>query len=90
MSGPQRGAVIGAIQYEGWVTGEDAARNMAASGNISFEPCHERSAVGPMAGVISPSMPLAVVENEAHGNVAYSNSMRGLAKYSGLVPTRRT
>ena len=80
MSGPQRGAIIGAIQYEGWANGEDAARELAASGDVSFEPCHDRSAVGPMAGVISPSMPLAVVENEAHGNIAYSNLNEGLGE----------
>jgi hypothetical protein len=80
MSGPQRGAVIGAIQYEGWAADEDEARSLAASGAVEFVPCHDQSAVGPMAGVISPSMPLAVVENEAHGNVAYSNLNEGLGE----------
>lgn len=77
MSGPQRGAVIGAILYEGWAETEDEARTVAAE-DVEFVPCHDQSAVGPMAGVISPSMPLAVVENEAHGNVAYSNLNEGL------------
>jgi hypothetical protein len=80
MSGPQRGAVIGAIQYEGWADSEDAARELAGSSDVSFVPCHERSAVGPMAGVISPSMPLAVVDNEAYGNTAYSNLNEGLGE----------
>lgn len=80
MSGPQRGAVIGAIQYEGWADGKEAARIKAASGDVSFVPCHDRSAVGPMAGIISPSMPLAVVENEAYGNTAYSNLNEGLGE----------
>ena len=80
MAGPQRGAVIGAIQYEGWADDESEARELARSGEISFHPCHEQGAVGPMAGVISPSMPLAVVENETHGNVAYSNLNEGLGE----------
>lgn len=80
MSGPQRGAVIGAILYEGWADNESEATDLAASGSVEFVPCHEQSAVGPMAGVISPSMPLAVVENESHGNVAYSNLNEGLGK----------
>jgi len=80
MSGPQRGAVIGAILYEGWADDESEATDLAASGSVEFVPCHEQSAVGPMAGVISPSMPLAVVENESHGNVAYSNLNEGLGK----------
>jgi len=80
MSGPQRGAVIGAIQYEGWADTETGARELASSGSVSFVPCHEQGSVGPMAGVISPSMPLAVVENEAYGNIAYSNLNEGLGK----------
>ena len=80
MSGPQRGAVIGAILYEGWADDETAAEDLAASGEVDFVPCHDQSAVGPMAGVISPSMPLAVVENEAHGNVAYSTLNEGLGE----------
>lgn len=79
MSGPQRGAVIGAILYEGWADDENKARSVASE-EIEFVPCHEKSAVGPMAGVISPSMPLAVIENEAHGNVAYSNLNEGLGE----------
>lgn len=80
MSGPQRGAVIGAVQYENWAENEKEAQELAAEGVIEFVPCHTNSAVGPMAGVISPSMPLAVVKNQTHGNVAYSNLNEGLGK----------
>lgn len=73
MSGPQRGAVMGAAVYEGWAETPEAAVELAAAGEIAFDPCHDHRAVGPMAGIISPSMPVAVVENEVHGNVAYSN-----------------
>lgn len=73
MSGPQRGAVMGAAVYEGWAETPEEATELAAAGEIEFAPCHDHRAVGPMAGVISPSMPVAVVENEVHGNVAYSN-----------------
>lgn len=79
MSGPQRGAVIGAAMYEGWADTPEEARAMAAE-EITFEPCHEHQAVGPMSGVMSPSMPVAVVENQEHGNVAYSNLNEGLGK----------
>lgn len=72
MSGPQRGAVMGAMVYEGWAeTPEEAAET--AADEVEFSPCHEHRAIGPMAGVISPSMPVAVVENEVHGNTAYAN-----------------
>src|SRR6185312_12747585 len=36
-----------------------------------------RGAPGPMVGVISPSMPVWVVENEARGNRAYCNFSEG-------------
>jgi len=73
MSGPQRGAVMGAAVYEGWADTPEEATDLAAAGEIEFAPCHDHQAIGPMAGIISPSMPVAVVENEVHGNVAYSN-----------------
>ena len=80
MCGPMRGAIIGAILYEGWA--EDAARagKLAASGDVAFAPCHHHGAVGPMSGIISPSMPVWIVANPALGNHAYSNLNEGLGK----------
>ena len=80
MCGPQRGAVAGAILYEGWAENLDAAAKLAESGAVTLEPCHEHGAVGPMAGIISPSMPVWVVENTAAGNRAYCNLNEGLGR----------
>jgi hypothetical protein len=80
MCGPMRGAVIGALIYEGLAGNEKAAEKLAASGKIKFSPCHEHSAVGPMAGVISASMPVFVVKNEEYGNYAYATLNEGLGK----------
>ena len=80
MCGPQQGAIAGAILYEGWAADLDAAEGLAASGAIALEPCHAHGAVGPMAGVISPSMPVWVVENATAGNRAFSNLNEGLGK----------
>ncbi len=80
MCGPQQGAITGAILYEGWADSLEAAEKLAASGAVSLEPCHEHGAVGPMSGIISPSMPVWVVENTAAGNRAYSNLNEGLGK----------
>ncbi|MEZ0354839.1 DUF1116 domain-containing protein [Mycobacterium sp. SA01] len=80
MCGPQRGAIAGAILYEGWADDLDAAEKLAGSGEVALEPCHEHGAVGPMAGITSPSMPVWVVENTASGNRAYSNLNEGLGK----------
>ena len=80
MCGPQQGAISGAILYEGWADTLEAAEALAASGAVALEPCHEHGAVGPMAGIISPSMPVWVVENTAAGNRAYCNLNEGLGK----------
>jgi hypothetical protein len=80
MCGPQKGAVAGAIVYEGWARDLETAEQLAASGAVTLEPCHAHGAVGPMAGVISPSMPVWVVENAAAGNRAFSNLNEGLGK----------
>ena len=80
MCGPQKGAICGSILYEGWATTIDAAEKLAASGEVAMEPCHAHGAVGPMAGIISPSMPVWVVENTAAGNRAFCNVNEGLGK----------
>ena len=80
MCGPMRGAIIGAIVYEGWAADTERARKLAESGEIAFDPCHHHGAVGPMAGIISPSMPVWIVSNPAHGNRAFSNLNEGLGK----------
>lgn len=80
MCGPMRGAVIGALIYEGRARDEDEAIGLASSGEIQFEPAHHHNAVGPMAGIISPSMPVWITENRAYGNRAYCTLNEGLGK----------
>ena len=80
MCGPMRGAVIGAILYERWATSPEEAGALAGADKIRFAPCHHHAAVGPMAGVISPSMPVWIVENHNGGNRAFSNMNEGLGK----------
>jgi hypothetical protein len=80
MCGPMQGAIIGAILYEGWATDAGRARAMAQAGDVAFEPCHHHAAVGPMAGIISPSMPVWMVVNPAQGNRSFSNLNEGLGK----------
>ncbi len=80
MCGPMRGAVVGALIYEGLAQTPEEAEALAASGNIDFEPCHEHQTVGPMAGVTSASMPVFVVKNEAFGNFAFCSQNEGLGK----------
>jgi len=80
MSGPLRGAIIGALLYEGLAKDETEAAALAASGDIDFAPCHQHATVGPMAGVTSASMLVYEVENITHGNRAYSNLNEGYGK----------
>ncbi len=80
MSGPVRGAVIGALLYERRAGTEREAVALVESGRIRFEPCHHHRAVGPMAGITSASMPVYIVENRTGGNRAYSTLNEGYGK----------
>jgi Protein of unknown function (DUF1116) len=89
MCGPMRGAVIGACIYEGWAADEAGAMALVGSGAIEFAACHHYNAVGPMAGIISPSMPLLVVEDDVHDNVTFAPLNEGLGKvlrYGAFAP----
>ncbi|MDA0240052.1 MAG: DUF1116 domain-containing protein [Proteobacteria bacterium] len=80
MAAPVKGAVVGAILYEGWADDPAYAEALAASGEIDYAPCHHYNAVGPMAGMISPSMPVWVVRDKANDMKTYSNLNEGLGK----------
>ena len=94
MCGPMRGGIMAALMYEGLASDPKSAEKLASSGKIKYAPCHEHSAVGPMAGIISASMPVFIVKNEAAGNYAYATQNEGLGKvlrygaYSTEVITR--
>ncbi|MFB4288009.1 DUF1116 domain-containing protein [Nonomuraea sp. ATR24] len=79
-SGPLRGALIGAMLLERYAPDERAAEQALASGDVLLEPCHGHGAVGPMAGVVSPSMWLFEVRDDEHGGVAYCSLNEGLGK----------
>jgi Protein of unknown function (DUF1116) len=80
MCGPMRGAIAGAILLEGWAADVTSAERLAESGGVAFAPAHHFDAVGPMAGVTSPSMPLYVIEDATTGKRAYCNLNEGLGK----------
>jgi hypothetical protein len=89
MCGPQRAAVMGALIYEGTAKDEAEAEKLAASGKIEFAPCHHYHTVGPMAGIVSPSMPVFILQNKTFGNFAYATLNEGLGKvlrYGGMGP----
>lgn len=80
MCGPMRGAVIGALMYEGKAHNPEEAEQLAASGKIQFEPCHHHACVGPMAGIMTASMPVWIIKNEIFGNYAFATLNEGLGK----------
>ncbi len=79
-SGPMRGALIGALLFEGRAKDEAEAEELIKSGEIELDPCHHHQSVGPMAGVTSPSMTVYIIENKKHGNFAYCNINEGYGK----------
>lgn len=95
MSGPLRGAVMGGLMLEGRARDPEEAARRAASGVVRFEPCHAHQAVGPMAGLVTPSMPVWILEDRgpggAHGRPrhAFCTLNEGLGKvlrYGAFAP----
>jgi hypothetical protein len=81
MCGAQKGAIIGQVLYEGWAKTVDEAKAMLEKGAIRLEPNHHHQTVGPMAGTISPSAPVWVVENKAFGNRAFCRQVEGRQQF---------
>jgi len=79
-SGPMRGAITGALIFEGKAKNEAEAQALVESGEIELEPCHHHGAAGPMAGLIAPSMSVYVIENKTHGNRSFSGLNEGYGK----------
>jgi hypothetical protein len=80
MAGPMKGAIIGALIYEGLAKDEKEALQLAKSGKITFDSAHHHDAVGPMAGIISASMPVHVVYNVLNHTYSYCTINEGLGK----------
>jgi hypothetical protein len=80
MCGPMRGGIMGALIYEGLAKTPEEAEQLAASGDIEYAPCHEHATVGPMAGIVSASMPVWILKNEEYGNYGYCTLNEGLGK----------
>jgi hypothetical protein len=80
-SGPMRGALMGAAALEGLVEDpEDAAALFESGAGVSLDPCHHHHTVGPMAGVVTPSMWMFVLEDPASGRRTFCSLNEGLGK----------
>ena len=89
-SGPLRGALMGAAVLEGLVDDpQDAPALFSSGANVALEPCHHRSAVGPMAGVVSPSMWMFALEDPETGARTHCTLNEGLGavlRYGAYAP----
>jgi hypothetical protein len=80
-AGPLRGALIGAMLLEGLAsTPEEAEKALAGGDGVSLDPCHHHRTVGPMAGVVSPSMWMFELRDPVHGGTAWCSLNEGLGK----------
>jgi hypothetical protein len=81
-----RGALIGAMLLESWAQTPASAAEMLARGRladgtpITLMPCHDRGGVGPMAGLVSPSMWAWELVDDVHGNRSWCTLNEGLGK----------
>lgn len=78
MAGPMKGAVLGALVFEELASNLEEAEKLALSGKIKFAPCNDYSTVGPMAGIVSASMPVHIILNKTNGNKAFCTVNEGL------------
>ncbi|MCL4156492.1 UNVERIFIED_CONTAM: hypothetical protein GTU68_026601 [Idotea baltica] len=80
MCGPMQGAIAGIAVFEGWASDLNDAMVKAAAGEFDFQPNHHHSAVGPMTGMTTRSVPVMVVINRTTNNRAYCAINEGLGK----------
>lgn len=79
-TGGQRNAVIGGALFEGLARDAEEADAKLRDGTITLGACHDHACVGSLAGIYTASMPVFVVENRAHGNIAFCNSFEGASR----------
>ncbi|TKK87043.1 DUF1116 domain-containing protein [Herbidospora galbida] len=79
-SGPMRGALIGGMLFEGLAADAEEAERKLAGGEVRLDSCHHHRTVGPMAGVVSPSMWMLEVHDAENGGTAYCSLNEGLGK----------
>ena len=80
MCGPMRGAIIGASMFEGWAKTPEEAVALAERGVLRFDSGHHHHSIGPMSGIITPSMQVNVVRNDRFGIATYSTLYMGIGK----------
>ena len=81
MCSPLKGAIVGPMIYEGLASNWSGAVRLIENGEIEFSPNHDHDAVGPMAGVISSSLPVLVVKNKKYGNICFGRFVENKVQF---------
>jgi uncharacterized protein DUF1116 len=81
MCGPMRGAIVGTMIFEGFATSWNDALELIRKGGIDFSSNHDHDVVGPMAGVISPSLPILVVKDRSNGKTCYARFVENRVQF---------
>lgn len=77
MCDPQQRAVEAAAILEGWVSDRAGLEAKLANGKIRLRPNYELGSVGAMCGIISPSMPVIVTQDQTHGTRSWTTFNEG-------------
>jgi hypothetical protein len=77
--GQRRAVAFGAI-YEGLASDENDAWAKIEAGELQVEPCQDHGCIGSVAGIYTASMPVFVVKNRVHGNLAFCNLYEGASR----------
>lgn len=80
MCAPMRAALGVALAMEGIVGTPAEALALADDGQVALAPNHDCGGVGPMAGVVTGSMPVLVARDEASGLTAWCPLNEGSGK----------
>jgi hypothetical protein len=79
ITGPTRGALIGALVFEGDAADIEEATRIVDAGDVEISSCNHAGGVGAVAGIVTPSMPVVVVE-DAFGSQSFAPVNEGLGK----------
>src|SRR3954451_7292298 len=71
MCAPMRAALGSALWLEGVAGSPAEALGLVDDGEIALATNHDAGGVGPMAGVVNPSMPVWVARDDATGRLAW-------------------
>jgi hypothetical protein len=80
MCPPMRAALGVAMTIEGLAENPEEALALADAGEVPILPNHDVGGVGPMAGVVTGSMPLLIARDEASGKTAWCPLNEGSGK----------